>query len=167
LFRSIPIIKDSGFDTAEGERQTTAWLTHGEPIPADKLSMARQVSNLCVFDFLTANPDRFSGGNMKMSADGSELFYMDNTMSFFLDPTGPPKNRDVFFRTQRFSRSLVEALNRISDATLRRALGEAGGSHELLTPPEIAALLGRRDVVKRHIDGLVAKYGAREVLFFP
>jgi hypothetical protein len=163
----IPIIKDSGFDTAEGERQTTAWLTHGEPIPADKLSMARQVSNLCVFDFLTANPDRFSGGNMKMSADGSELFYMDNTMSFFLDPTGPPKNRDVFFRTQRFSRSLLDALNRISDATLRRALGEAGGSHELLTPPEIAALLGRRDVVKRHIDGLVAKYGAREVLFFP
>ena len=164
----IPIIKDSGFDTPDGQRMTTAWLTHGEPIPADKLSMARQVSDLFVFDFLTANPDRFSGGNMKMSPDGTELFYMDNTMSFFLDPTGPPKNRDVFFRTQRFSRSLVEALNRITDATLRRALGaEAGGTHELLTPPEIAALLGRRDVVRHHIDSLIARYGAREVLYFP
>ncbi len=164
----IPIIKDSGFDTPEGQRTTTAWLTHGEPIPADQLSMARQVSDLCVFDFLTANPDRFSGGNMKMSPDGTQLFYMDNTMSFFLDPTGPPKNRDVFFRTQRFSRSLVEALNRITEATLRRALGaEAGAGHEILTPAEISALLGRLGVVKRHIDGLVAKYGAREVLYFP
>lgn len=164
----IPVIKDSGFDTPEGQRLTTGWLTHGEPIPPDKMSMARQVSDLWVFDFLTANPDRFSGGNMKMAPDGSELFYMDNTMSFFLDPTGPPKNRDVLFRTQRFSQSLYDALNRITEATLRRALGaEAGAAHEILTPPEISALLGRRNVVKHHIDGLIAKYGAREVLYFP
>ena len=72
--------------------------------------MARQVSDLVVFDFLTSNPDRYSGGNMKMSPDGSELFYMDNTMSFFLDPQGKEKIRDVLFRTQRFSRSLFDAL---------------------------------------------------------
>ena len=105
---------------------------------------------------------------MKMSPDGTELFYMDNTMSFFLDPTGPPKNREVFFRTQRFSRSLYEALNRITEDTLRSVLGaEAGAAHEILTPAEIAALLGRRNVVKHHIDGLIARYGAREVLYFP
>lgn len=164
----IPVIKDSGFDTPDGQRQTQAWLTHGEPIPEDRLSMARQVSDLVVFDFLTSNPDRFSGGNMKMSPDGTELFYMDNTMSFFLDPQGPQKTRDVLFRTQRFSRALVDALNRITEATLRRAFGvEAGAGHEILTPAEIAAVVGRRNVVKHHVDGLIAHYGAREVLYFP
>ncbi|MES1158254.1 MAG: hypothetical protein ABUL67_04045, partial [Haliangium ochraceum] len=152
----------------EGQRQMQTWLTHGEAIPPDQLSMARQVSDLVVFDFLTSNPDRYSGGNMKMSPDGSELFYMDNTMSFFLDPLGKEKIRDVLFRTQRFSRSLVDALSRITEATLRRALGaEAGAGHEILTPDEISAVIARRDAIKRYIGELTAKYGAREVLFFP
>jgi hypothetical protein len=164
----IPVIKDSGFDTPEGQRLTQAWLTLGEPIPPDKLSMARQVSDLIVFDFLTSNPDRYSGGNMKMSPDGTELFYMDNTMSFFLDPQGPQRNREVLFRTQRFSRSLFEALDRITVPTLRRVLGaEAGAGHEILTPAEIDALVARRDVVRRHIGGLIDRYGARDVLYFP
>jgi hypothetical protein len=103
-----------------------------------------------------------------MSPDGSELFYMDNTMSFFLDPQGKEKIRDVLLRTERFSRTLVEALNRITGATLRRALGaEAGAGHEILTPAEISAVIARRDMIQRHIDELTARYGAREVLFFP
>ncbi|HXJ23602.1 MAG TPA: hypothetical protein VMT03_25525 [Polyangia bacterium] len=164
----IPVIKDSGFDKGEGQKQMQAWLTRGETIPPDQLSMARQVSDLIVFDFLTCNPDRYSGGNMKMSPDGTELFYMDNTMSFFLEPQGKEKNRDVLFRTQRFSRSLYEALNRITEATLQRALGsEARAGYEILSQAEIGALIARRDVVKRYIGGLVAKYGNRETLYFP
>ena len=31
--------------------------------------LAAQISNLVVFDFLTANPDRYSGGNMLVSPD--------------------------------------------------------------------------------------------------
>src|SRR5262249_48238249 len=80
----IPIIKDSGFATPDGQRQATAWLSQGEPIPPDQRAMAAQLSDLAVFDFLTSNPDRYSGGNMKMSPDGTQLFYMDNTMAFFL-----------------------------------------------------------------------------------
>jgi hypothetical protein len=164
----IPVIKDSGFDKGLGKEQMQEWLTLGEEIPPGAMSMARQVSDLIVFDFLTCNPDRYSGGNMKMSPDGAELFYMDNTMSFFLDPQGKEKNRDVLFRTQRFSRSLYDALGRLTESTLRRALGgEAGVGHEILSPAEIGAVLARRDVVKRHIDGLIAKYGAPEVLYFP
>jgi hypothetical protein len=100
----IPIIKDSGFDTPDGRRQTAAWLTHGQPIPPDRMAMAAQVSTLIVFDFLTSNPDRYSGGNMKMSEDGKQLYFMDNTMSFFVEPGGNQKTRDVLFKTQRFSK---------------------------------------------------------------
>src|SRR4029079_3605164 len=39
----IPIIKDSGFATPDGRRLTQAWLTIGQPIPAEQLSMAAQV----------------------------------------------------------------------------------------------------------------------------
>ncbi len=164
----IPVIKDSGFDKPEGEKQVQAWLSQGEPIPPEQESMARQVSDLIVFDFLTSNPDRYSGGNMKMSPDGTELFYMDNTMSFFVDPEGPAKNREVLFRTQRFSRSLYEALDRVTVPTLERALAqEAGTPYEILTPAEIAGVVGRRVVVRQYIDALIAQLGAGKVLVFP
>jgi hypothetical protein len=164
----IPVIKDSGFDKPEGEKQVQAWLSQGEPIPPEQQSMARQVSDLIVFDFLTSNPDRYSGGNMKMSPDGTELFYMDNTMSFFVDPEGPAKNREVLFRTQRFSRSLYEALDRVTAPTLERALAqEAGAPYEILTPAEIAGVVGRRVVVRQYIDALIAQLGAGKVLVFP
>jgi hypothetical protein len=164
----IPVIKDSGFDKPEGEKQVQAWLSQGETIPPAQESMARQVSDLIVFDFLTSNPDRYSGGNMKMSPDGTELFYMDNTMSFFVDPEGPAKNREVLFRTQRFSRSLYEALDRVTVPTLERALAqEAGTPYEILTPAEIAGVVGRRVVVRQYIDALIAQLGAGKVLVFP
>ncbi|HVZ88224.1 MAG TPA: hypothetical protein VHG72_14730 [Polyangia bacterium] len=165
----IPVIKDSGFDTPEGQRQSTAWLSvGGEPIPPDRMSLARQISDLILFDFLTSNPDRYSGGNMKMSPDGTELFFMDNTMSFFVDPQGTEKNRDVLYRTQRFSRELVAALDRVTVPMLQRALAqEPGANYEILTPAEIDAVVGRRQLIQRYVHDLIGKYGAREVLFFP
>jgi len=164
----IPIIKDSGFDTPEGKQEGETWLSIGQTVPPDKISMATQLSDLVVFDFLTANPDRYSGGNMKMSPDGTELFYMDNTMSFFVEPEGKQRNRDVLFRTQRFSRNLYEALPRVTVATLTSALAEeVGARYEILTPAEIAAVVGRKEVVQRYIDDLIANFGERNVLYFP
>ena len=164
----IPIIKDSGFDTPDGRKQTQAWLTIGQEIPPDRLSMAAQVSTLIVFDFLTSNPDRYSGGNMKMSEDGKQLYYMDNTMSFYVDGTGNERNREVLFKTQRFSRALYEALDRVTVANLQRALAEELGTpYEILTPAEISAVAARRAVVQRYIADLIAQHGERAVLFFP
>lgn len=162
----IPIIKDSGFDTPEGRKQTQTWLTVGQEIPAERLSMAAQVSTLIVFDFLTANPDRYSGGNMKMSEDGKQLYFMDNTMSFYVD--GNEKTREVLFKTQRFSRALYQALDKVTIANLQRALAEELGTpYEILTPAEIAAVASRRAVVQRYIADLIAQHGERAVLYFP
>ena len=164
----IPVIKDSGFDTPEGRRQTQAWLTQGQPIPPDQMAMAAQVSTLIVFDFLTANPDRYSGGNMKMSPDGKQLFFMDNTMSFYVDGDGYERNRDVLFKTQRFSRELYQALDSVTVSNMQRALAEELGTpYEILTPAEIAAVVSRRGVVQRYIASLIAQHGEANVLFFP
>jgi hypothetical protein len=164
----IPVIKDSGFDTPDGRRKTQAWLTQGQPIPEEDASMAAQVSTLIVFDFLTSNPDRYSGGNMKMSPDGKQLFFMDNTMSFYVDGDGYEKNRKVLFVTQKFSRALYEALDKVTMTNLQRALAEELGTpYEILTPAEIAAVVSRRGVVQRYIASLIAQHGERNVLVFP
>lgn len=164
----VPVIKDSGFDTPAGQRQAQTWLALGEHIPVEQRAMAAQLSDLVVFDFLTSNPDRYSGGNMKMSPDGKQLLFMDNTMSFFVDPDGNQRNRNALMRTQRFSRSLYQALDRVNASTLDQILAEENGTpYEILTSAEIHALVARRDVVRQYLDGLIAQYGARNVLAFP
>jgi len=125
------------------------------------------VSTLIVFDFLTANPDRYSGGNMKMSPDGKQLFFMDNTMSFYVDGDGYERNREVLFKTQKFSRSLYEALDKVTVANMQRALAEELGTpYEILTPAEISAVVSRRAVVQRYIHDLIVQQGEKNVLFF-
>src|SRR4029079_11887715 len=47
----IPVIKDSGFDTPDGQKLGQAWLTQGQPIPREQEGMAAQLSDLFVFDF--------------------------------------------------------------------------------------------------------------------
>jgi hypothetical protein len=164
----IPEIKDSGLDTPEGVRESAGWLALGGAIPPAKRSMAAQLSDLIVFDFLTANPDRYSGGNMKMSPDGTRLYYMDNTMAFFLNSQGHERNRSVLMRTQRFSQRLYEALERVTVSTLGEVLGEdLEDSQEILTPSEIRAVVSRREVVQRYIAGLASTYGEQNVLVFP
>jgi hypothetical protein len=164
----IPAIKDAGLDNPEGIAQSTQWLTHGQPIPEDKHSLVAQLSDLLVFDFLISNPDRYSGGNMLTNGDGTRLYYMDNTLSFFLDPDGSEKTRAELHRGQRFSRRLYQALDRISDDSLGRILSQASeGDYEILTRAEIRAVVSRRDYVKAYIGGLVSKYGPSEVFYFP
>jgi hypothetical protein len=163
----IPIIKDAGFDTPDGRRQTQAWLTVGQPIPPERLSMAAQVSTLIVFDFLTSNPDRYSGGNMKMSEDGKQLYFMDNTMSFYVDGNGNERNREVLYRTQRFSRALIQALDKVTVQNMQRALAEELGTpYEILTPAEISAVISRRALVQRYVHDLITQLGEKNVLFF-
>ena len=164
----VPVIKDSGLDTAEGIQQSTQWLTQGQVIPAEKHTLAAQLADLLVFDFLIANPDRYSGGNMLTSGDSSRLLFMDNTLSFFIEPQGSERTRAALARGQRFSRRLYQALDRISEETLARILAQASeGDYEILTKPEIRAVVSRRDYVQKYIDGLVATFGANEGFYFP
>lgn len=165
----IPEIRDSGLDSPEGMLLWANWLAQGQPIPPDKRQIAAQMADLVVFDFLTANPDRYSGANIKMSADATRLFFMDNTMSFFVQPEGNDKTRWALMRTQRFSKRLYDALDRLDPGSVQRAIAEepSAAAHEILTPGEIRAVVARRDVVKRHIDHLAMQFGAKNVLAFP
>jgi hypothetical protein len=163
----IPVIKDSGLDTPAGRAMTAGWLSHDGRCPPGEAARAVQVSNLALFDFLISNPDRYSGGNMKASADGQKLYFMDNTMSFFLDPQGSDRTRSWLLATQRFSRSVVSALERLDARAIAELSRDEGSTEPLLTPAEQEALLARRDFARQYVASLVRTYGAAAVLVFP
>jgi hypothetical protein len=163
----IPEVKDSGLDTAEGLRQSVEWLAQGTRIPAEKRRLAAQVSDLILFDFLTANTDRYSGGNIKISPDGDRLYFMDNTLAFFLNADGHVRNRAILSRTERFTRHLYQALGRITVPALAMLMSSDTDPEEVLTPSEIRAVVARREAAQRHIEGLSRVHGEPDVLAFP
>ena len=89
-------------------------------------------------------------------------------MAFFIEPDGNERTRTPLQRTQRFSRRLYEALGRITEPTLAQVMAQASeGEYEILTKPEMRAVVARRDYVRRYVDGLMAVHGPAEVLYFP
>jgi hypothetical protein len=160
----IPVIVDSRLDTLENVLTWWRWMTIGEEIPPDKTEMMAQLSSLLLFDLLTNNSDRFSGGNLMTSKDGRILFWMDNTFGFQVEPEGHLRCRTYLTRCQKFSRKMVDGLRRFDLQALRHALEPEPG---ILSEAEMQAVIGRRDVGLRYVDGLIAQYGADKVLVFP
>jgi hypothetical protein len=161
----IPAVADLRLDTTEGIYRWSAWLTQGLEVPADKAQIAAQLSTLLVFDLLQNNSDRFSGGNLLGSADGSTLFYMDNAFGFQTDLDGHVRCWHYLKRAQKFSRGFVQALEKLSRESLQTTLAADSGA--LLTDEEITAVLARRDRALAYIRGLCDEHGVDRVLAFP
>lgn len=160
----IPVIVDSHLDTVAGVLAWWKALTVGQPLPREKQGLLAQLSTLLLFDLLQNNSDRFSGGNLMTSADGRFLYFMDNAFGFQPEDNGHLKCRTYLARCQKFSRSFVERLRRLDEAELRQALAAEEG---LLDEEELRSLLKRRDFALRYVDGLLARFGERQVLVFP
>jgi len=160
----IPSIVNSKLDAQPAVEQWSRWLSVGQEIPAGKVGLMAQLSSLLLFDLLTNNSDRFSGGNLLTSPDGQRLYFMDNTFGFQNEPEGHIKCRESLHRAQKFSRRLIEAVRRIDRHSLRAALESDPG---VLSSDELDGVLARREVALRYVDGLVKRHGAARVLAFP
>jgi hypothetical protein len=88
-------------------------------------------------------------------------------MAFFLSPEGHLRNRTALLRTQRFSRHLVRALDRVTVGTLERLMMSEVDGQEVLTPSEIRAVVARREVAQRHIAAVSGEFGESNALLFP
>jgi len=118
----IPVIVDSKMDTLDNVLAWWRWMTVGEEIPPERVGLMEQMSSLLLFDLLTNNSDRFSGGNLMTSKDGKVLFWMDNTFGFQIEPEGHLRCRTYLFRCQKFSRKMIAALRRLDLPTLKQAI---------------------------------------------
>lgn len=169
----IPVIERArvdGYeiDSVDGIVSWKRFLTVGNAIPHADRDLVAQISDMVLFDFVINNSDRWSGGNVRASADGRVLYFMDNTLSFGNDTNGHMKVRTYLERCQKFSRALVSRLRQLDERGVREALEHDRGPFEfLLDSDEIAALLSRRDLALEYIDGLIDLHGESAVLVFP
>jgi hypothetical protein len=169
----VPDLKQAtidGFevDSTEGVVTWKRHLTIGNDIAPAARSLAAQISDLVLFDFVINNSDRWSGGNIKTSQGGRVLVFLDNTLSFGGDTNGHSRVRTYLNRSQKFSRRLVERLRKLDEEQLEDVLTrDIDPFDELLEPKEVRALLKRRDHALRYIDDLIATHGEEAVLAFP
>ncbi|MCP4195678.1 MAG: hypothetical protein GY762_00880 [Proteobacteria bacterium] len=137
---------------------------------ANEDPLVEQASNMIVFDYATGNWDRFSGGNLFVSPDGSELVLLDNNSTFALW-SKRQKNRMVGLlrQTMRFSARLIEQLENLTAENVPHILSgdQDATPQKLLSSDEIELLLHRRDTVLSHVERLKEKHGRQNILAFP
>ena len=149
--------------------QWKQWLRRGETIPDDRRNLARQISTLVAFDFLTANWDRWSGGNVGIDEAKGTLLFIDNDGAFFDVPPaeGLARNQRLLDGVDRFSRSFVASLRALDDEALDRALGEETPGVPLLSAKALAGVHARRTKLLAVIDAKTSDAGADPTFAFP
>jgi hypothetical protein len=119
-------------------------------LPPDSEQWRRQVFRMRMFDALIDDQD---SGTTLITNDW-QLRLIGHARSF-----GTNASLRAPDGLQRFSRSLLEALARLNEPTLRERLGQ------FITVPEIQALLKRRDLILQHAKQLASVRG--ESVYFP
>jgi hypothetical protein len=135
----------------------------------DANSVARDASNLVVFDWLTANFDRWSGGNVGWDRRNKRVLFVDNDGAFLDHPPAEAlaRNKRLLENVDRFSRALVTRLRAMSDDDLRAAIGEETKGTALLSPAILAGVVGRKKELLALVDAKIAANGDKDTLYFP
>ena len=166
----IPSMSRTELDSLRGLDAWSEWLEVGADVPPDRASIARDLSTMLAFDYLIGNWDRFSGGNVSATDDGTRLFVRDHNVGFQHPLTGSryDRVRERLERARVFSRGFVERLRALDEATLRAALHPEGDVEQepLLGPAQIEGILDRRRALLSYVAALVALHDAGAVLAF-
>ena len=169
----IPVLGDmfigkNRIDSTDAIVQWRKWLKAGAVIPEERRALCEQISAMALYDFLIDNTDRWSGNNARASEDGNFLYFMDNTLAFSKKKQGNHKGHLYLQRVQTFSRKLVARLRVLKVEEVRAVLAnDVEPFDRLLTDVEIDAVMGRRDVLMKYVDDLIATHGEDKVLVFP
>jgi Golgi casein kinase, C-terminal, Fam20 len=168
----ITDLQELGIDTPEGVKRWARWLAQDGALPDSPgtLALARQISDMLVFDYLIGNFDRFSGANAQGNAAEGRLYLRDHNMAFF-EPLRPQHHHRVLARlkrVQRFSRRLVELLRGLTEQRLTDALrnDEDPVRGPLLTKGQMASLLDRKRAILSYVSALIERHGEHNVLTF-
>lgn len=161
-------LQESGLDTGRGTARYTAWLKHDGVISDQDRALARDVSNMVAFDCLIGNWDRWSGGNVKGTADGKRLYFRDHDGTFpgRLSESLQRRILDRLTPVERFSKRFVQRLRQLTEAAFVDELAKDPDGKSLLDARQVRRMLDRRDAVLSHIDALIAEHGADAVLVF-
>jgi hypothetical protein len=145
------------------------WLRKGGTVPDDQRELARQISTLVAFDFITGNWDRWSGGNVGIDKRTGMLLFIDNDGAFFDVPPldGLQRNKKLLEGIDKLSRSFVVRVRELDDDALTRALGEETPGVPLLSAKALAGVHQRRKELLRIVDAKSSDGGEDALLAFP
>jgi hypothetical protein len=169
----VPDMSDLGLDRG---RELARWKTEltqaGPGCAEDRRALCRDLSNMLAFDYLIANWDRFSGGNVQgiTTSEGPRVVVRDHDVALASSIPSEihDRVRERLGWTERFSRGLVDSVRRLDRAAIVRAL-ETEPEHAtspLLSDAAIDALLERRETLLSYVGSLVDRYGDEAVLGF-
>jgi hypothetical protein len=130
--------------------------------------LAPQLSSLIAFDHVIGNRDRWSGHNVLVDVTHTRLVYLDHNLAFDakLDVPSTKKRTMVLGRVERFSRSLIARLRKLTRDELASALGTDEEGAPLLAGAQVDATIARRDELIARVDELIARFGESKVLSF-
>jgi hypothetical protein len=130
----------------------------GMSTPAQPITMemeeARQFARLLVFDYLQSNPDRFSGGNLLQTDDGT-YWFIDNADTYY----GCTRPRRRIRKLCHFDRTQIAALRELSEANIEEEL------RTLLGRKQVGRIWQRLQEILARVDTLIAEHGEDNVLF--
>jgi hypothetical protein len=156
--------------------EDAAWRARWDPwvfdpaarIAAADRPLASAISTLIAFDYLTANWDRWSGGNVARAGAAVDILYVDNDGAFYERP--PPESLErqlaLLRGVVRFSRRFVDALRALDRPKLVEAFGEERPGEPLLGDAVVAAVEERRRTILQVVDDRLARSGARATFAF-
>lgn len=152
----MPWIDDYAVVALENEPLSSRWrrwLKKDGAIPDDEKDLAREISTMILFDFVTGNWDRWSGANVATSK--GKLLYVDNDGAFFETPPkeGLARNKRYLEGVDRFSKGFVDKLRALTAESVASAM------RAVLSDKAIEAMFGRRDEALAMI--------ANKELYFP
>jgi hypothetical protein len=164
----IPQYREVPLEDAEARARWERWLTDATAdIPEKDRPLARAISTMLAFDYVTANWDRWSGGNVAQNGATGTLLFVDNDGAFYESPPQDSLARQLAFirHLRRFSRSFVAALRALDAAALRDAVGE-DLQGELLPARVLADVEARRRTLVEAIDQQIERAGEDTTLCF-
>jgi len=137
-------------------------------IPDDRRALAASVSTMIAFDYVTANWDRWSGGNVAEDASTGKILFVDNDGAFYDSPDSAAltRGRALLGRVTRFSRRFVTALRGMDAAKVRDALGDEAVGVPLVSERVVDGVVGRAHAVVGAVDARVGDAGEGETLAF-
>lgn len=153
----VPPVVERDIDGVKGA--AVYWIDGVKPWDPSDLPRAagakwsRQTSRMFMFDQLIANGDR-NQGNLLYDAAG-HLYLIDHSRAFL-----EQRHLTGFKAPQQFDRALWQRMAALTRDDLEALL------RPWLTGPQIAAMLDRRDEMRRHIDREVRARG-EQVVFLP
>jgi hypothetical protein len=167
----IPWIADYqvlALERADWRAKWTAWLTTETLIDPRDEPLASAISTMLVFDYLTANWDRWSGANIAQSASTGTVLFVDNDGAFYAHPSPTLLDQQLALlkKIVRFSKSFIHGLRGLRESDLPKVFGVEFAGEALLPDRVVRGVAARMKTVLTLVDARVDRAGEAATLAF-